>query len=158
MPKQPIDLNALVAGMVSDVKKGKFKSTKKKVVAADGTTKVVNAVNPWTDEALVLIMYNTRCTSCGNEATSWEESLYVERHNTRRRLPITQIEKLGACAYSSVYGGLTKRIEVIQKTSCTCPQCFGIGDSNHGKLFDEVLPNQLALFKTERNHENETTA
>ena len=146
-----LNLDALVAGMVDDVRKGKYKKKKPNVLTDKVSRQpgMQSAVNPWTDEALVLIMYNTLCNNCGNEAVSWETNLFVERHNRRRALPITQIERLDQCAYSSVYGGLPKRIEVIQKTSCTCPQCFGIGDNNHDELVVEVNPLQLHLFKEE---------
>lgn len=154
------DFDKLLAEMVlvgkaeKEKEKGKkaaerAKNGKKKRLAGSTTPEVTYAVNPWTDEALVLIMYNTKCNNCGNESTSWENNLYVERINRRRRLPIIKIERLEQCHYSCVYGALPKRVEVIQKTSCTCPLCFGIGDSNHDEIMAEISPHQFDLFPLE---------
>ena len=136
----------LLAGMVAVGKAQKGKKRKKKTTAGSTTPEVTLAVNPWTEEALVLVSTNIICDNCGNEALGWESSLYIERKNSRRRFPITQIEKLEACAYSSIYGGLSKRIEVLEKHSCTCPHCFGIGDNRADELTGELSPTQLQLF------------
>lgn len=148
-----MELRDMISGMLDDVAKGKHKKPRKKrnvlTNKVDRQPGMQSVVNPWTEEALVLVMTVTTCDSCGNEGTSWENGLFIERHNRRRALPITQIERLDRCHYSSVYGGLPKRIEVLEKTSCTCPQCFGIADSNHDKLVDEINPLQLQLFNEE---------
>ena len=136
----------LLAGMVKVGKAQKGKKRKKKTTAGSTTPEVSLVVNPWTDEALVLVSTNMICDNCGNEALSWEPSLYIERKNSRRRSPITQIEKLDACAYSSTYGGLPKRVEVLEKHSCTCAHCFGIGDNRADALTGEFSPTQLQLF------------
>lgn len=136
----------LLAGMVQIGKAQKGKKRKKKTTAGSTSPGVPLVTNPWTDEALVLVSTNIICDNCGNEALGWEASLYIERKNSRHRNPITQIEKLEACAYSSIYGGLPKRIEVLEKHSCTCPQCFGIGDNRADELTGELSPSQLKLF------------
>jgi len=137
----------LLIKMVAEGKanKGRKKTRVKKLPSGE-TIEVSAASNPWTDEALVLVSTNIICDNCGNEALGWEASLYIERINKRRRNPITQIEKLEACAYSSTYGGLPKRIEVLEKHSCTCPHCFGIGDNRADELTGELSPSQLKLF------------
>lgn len=143
------DFDKLLLSMVKEGKKTAAKG-KKKGKKKEGK-KVEKRLPPssssaWTSEALVLVSTNIICDNCGNEALGWEPSLYVERKNSRHRSPITQIEKLGACAYSSIYGSLQKRVEVIEKHSCTCPLCFGIGDNRADELYTGILPNQLPLF------------
>lgn len=140
------DFDKLLTRMVKEGKanQGKKKKRKKKLPSGE-TIEVSAASNPWTDEALVLVTTNIICDSCGNETLGWEPSLYIERKNSRRHNPITQIEKLEACAYSSVYGALTKRIEVLVKHSCTCPLCFGLGDNRADELTGKMAPVQLAL-------------
>lgn len=143
------DFDKLLAGMVEVGKKAKAAPRKKKARATAGSTtpEVSRAVNPWTDEALVLLSTNIICDNCGNESLSWNASLYIERKNTRRRAPITQLEILTPGNYSAVYGALPKRTEVLVKHSCACPHCFGIGDNRANALIGEISPYQQPLLQ-----------
>jgi len=136
----------LLTKMVAEGKanKGKKKTRVKRLPSGD-TIEVSVASNPWTDEALVLVSTNIICDNCGNEALGWEPSLYIERINKRRKNPITQIEKLDACAFSSVYGALPKRVEILTQHSCTCPLCFGIGDNRVDELTGIMTPVQMVI-------------
>lgn len=141
------DFDKLLNSMVADVKAGKFKKkrTKKKKQVDGKEVEVSYAINPWDDEALVLMATNTICDRCGNDSMSWNQSLYIERVNRKRRDPITLIERLDQCNYAAVYGGLPKRVEVITQHSCTCPQCFGIGDNRADALTGNMTPVQMVL-------------
>lgn len=141
------DFDKLITSMVSDVKAGKFKKkrSKKKVLPSGETVEVPYAVNPWDDEALVLLATNRICDRCGNEALAWEQSLYIERKNSRRRNPIVSIERLDQCNYAAVYGSLPKRLEIRNEHTLACPQCFGIGDNRGDELTGEFTPVQLQL-------------
>ena len=147
------DFDILLTKMVKEGKANRNKpKTRKSKLLTDKVGRqsgMQAAHNPWTDEALVLVSTNIICDNCGNEALGWEASLYIERKNARRKNPITQIEKLEACAYSSVYGALPKRVEILVKHSCTCPLCFGIGDNRVDELTGKMAPVQLALNLTE---------
>lgn len=144
------DFDKLLAGMVALGKATKAAPRKKKGKALL-TDKVGRqegmqvAHNPWTNEALVLLATNMICDSCGNESLSWNASLYIERKNSRRRNPITQLEILAPCNYSAVYGALPKRTEVLTKHSCTCPLCFGIGDNRGDDITGDMRPTQQQL-------------
>ena len=148
-----MELQDIVSGMLADVASGKALTPrkKKKNILTDKTygrqADAHEVTNPWTAEALVLITTVCTCQRCGNEATSWEPNLYIERINRRPRNPIRQIERLDSCVYSAAYGGLPKRIEVRHKQSDTCPLCFGIGDSNGDALIPSISPKQLELLK-----------
>ena len=140
------DFDKLINAMVEEGKKQKPARKKKTAKSAKtGDTEVSYAVNPWTDEALVLVATNRICDRCGNEALAWEQSLYIERINTRPANPIRQIERLDQCNYAAVYGALPKRTEFRTEHSCACPQCFGIGDNRGDDLAGEYTPVQLQL-------------
>lgn len=66
------DFDALLVKMVAVGKAAKKKPRAK--TAGSTTPEVSRAVNPWTDEALVLLSTNTICDSCGNESLSWNSS------------------------------------------------------------------------------------
>lgn len=141
--------DTLIEHMVREGKATKALAKKKKT--PDSTTpEVSRAVNPWTNEALVLIATNLICDNCGNESLSWNQSLYIERINKRFRNPVTEYEQINFCSYASVYGSLPKRTEMLVKHSCTCPLCFGIGDNRGNKLVGEMLPTQLSLTLGEK--------
>jgi len=139
------DFDALLSRMVKEGKATKKKPRAKKPPVGGETSPRAKVASLWTSEHLVLVSTNIICDNCGNEALGWEPALYIERKNSRRRNPITSIEKLPSCAYSSIYGALPKRVEVLVKHSCTCPLCFGIGDNRAGELLGEITPNQLQL-------------
>ena len=145
------DFDKLLSTMVAVGKAQKSKKrTRVKKLPSGDTIEVTVAHNPWTDEALVLIATNMICDNCGNESMTWGQSLYIERKNTRRRNPILSLERLEACHFSSIYGSLPKRVEVLVKHSCTCPLCFGIGDNRADELTGKITPVQTVITFKEK--------
>ncbi len=144
----PLDLQAMVAKMLTEVpKKGTRKKKKKsnhhlQPVATSKSPKV------WDDEALVLITTETLCSSCGNTGLSWHSELYVERRSSRTKTPITMLERISNTMYAPAYGHLPKRVEVRTEHTPACPLCFGIGDNAGNAIIGTYVPVQLQLTLT----------
>ena len=88
---------------------------------------VNRVVNPWADEAIVLISLRTTCRGCGCISEAAEPSLFLLRSQYRYRSGLEQhYTRVSAHAAEAVYGTLERRKQAREYTVDYCQECFSV--------------------------------
>lgn len=142
------DISDQISALLREVKQTKPARGKKAgKPTSEAEPKQPKVINPWVDEALVLIATTTTCKYCGNEVTAWSPHIYIERSRLVHKRVTKMIERLPQCDPDNAYTHLPRRVEHRHHTTCHCHICFGNLPNGfpHGQVqlqfpFEETIP------------------